>query len=68
MPDDNDNYALLLEKLDQQQKKIEQLEQRVAQVTEFNRQLLNRAKPENISDETDNKVAKEKLEKFLGEV
>lgn len=67
MPDTNDNYALLLEKIDEQQKKIEQLEQRIAQVTEFNRQLLNRAKPENhIDDDADIKVAKDKLEKYIG--
>ena len=65
MPENNDNYALLLEKLDQQQQKIEQLEQRLNQVTEFNRQLLNRNKPDITTQDDGIKEAKAKLEKFL---
>ena len=68
MPDnDNDNYKLLLEKYDALEKKYEDTNKRLDEVIEFNRQLLNSRKPEqqSQSDETDDKAAKEKLQKYL---
>ena len=68
MPDDNNpNYALLLEKIASLETKCSNLESKLQEVTEFNRQLLARNKPEQPSqqDADDVKAAKEKLEKFL---
>ena len=68
MPEqDNPNYALLLERLDNLEKENKAIKEELKQVTEFNRQLLARNVPEQQSqqDADDVKAAKEKLEKFL---
>ena len=68
MPEqDNPNYALLLEKIDNLEKENKAIREELKQVTEFNRQLLARNKPEQPSQQEadDVKAAKEKLEKFL---
>ena len=68
MPEpDNPNYALLLEQIENLKKDNEAIRAELKQVTEFNRQLLARNKPEPPSqqDADDVKAAKEKLEKFL---
>lgn len=70
MPDnDNPNYALLLEEIDNLKRDRDAIREELKQVTEFNRQLLARKQPDNsvTSDEdSDTKVAKEKLEKYIG--
>ena len=68
MPEqDNPNYTLLLERLDNLEKENKAIKEELKQVTEFNRQLLARNVPEQPSqqDTDDVKAAKEKLEKFL---
>lgn len=66
MPD-NDNYKLLLEQIDALKKENEELNKRVNEVLEFNRQLLNSRKPEPQAqqDADAEKAAKDKLQKYL---
>ena len=66
MPD-NENYKLLLEKIDALEKKNEDTNKRLDEVLEFNRQLLNSRKPEPQAqqDADADKAAKEKLQKYL---
>lgn len=68
MPDnDNDTiYQQLLEKLDNQQEQITNLEKKLNEVTAFNRQLLNRSTPISKSDNTD-ETAKKKLDEYIKE-
>ena len=63
---ENENYQLLLDKLKEYDSKIEELEQKVKDVTSFNRTLLNTHSSETNSSQDATKRHNE-LEKKLKE-
>lgn len=59
---EDENYKLLLEENDKLNKRIEELEKRISDVCNFNKNLLNRT---TTSTETNNTSRKEDLQKKL---
>ena len=57
----NPNEALLLDKIKQLEKRIDEQDKTIKSVTEFNRKLLDGAKPET-ADESD---AKKRFKEFM---
>ena len=65
--DSKNPYDVLLERIDNMEKEIETLKKENKDVMDMNRALLNRQRPADKPQDEDNKIAREKLNKYLEE-